>query len=612
VLLYSETTVQVLSTDKIKRTVREAYKILRPEGREYGYVVVPFNSHQKVNNLHGWCIPTQGKDYEVKDKDGIEAGLPKVEGSELVSDVRAKIIHIPAADPGNIIGYEFEIDEQPMVLQDIWRFQGRTPVRESHYILQLPTGWEFRTSWLNFTEENPAQASDQVRWVVREVKGLRAEDEMPPMAGVAGQMVVSFFPASGAAINSFSNWQQMGAWYEILTRRRAEASPEIKQKVAVLTSSSRSQVEKMRAIASFVQHDVRYVAIELGIGGWQPHSAPDVFTHLYGDCKDKATLMSAMLREIGVESYYVAINTERGALTSATPAHLGFNHVILAIKISEGVNDPSLIATIQDSKMGKILFFDPTNEYTPFGEIGGYLQANYGLLVSPKGGELLELPKQPGLTNSIVRTGKLKLDPNGRLAGSVNEVRTGDQAAMERRELQNVAKTSDQIKPIESLLASSLSNFQITRATVTNLRQADRPLEFDYSFVAENYAKNAGNLLLLRPRVVGTKVQATLETRDPRMFPIEFEGPARDIDNFEISLPPGYEVDDLPPPVDADCGVASYHAKTEARGNVIDYERTFEVKELSVPAAKAEELKRFYRLIASDERNTVVLKRSGK
>jgi hypothetical protein len=69
-------------------------------------------------------------------------------------------------------------------------------------------------------------------------------------------------------------------------------------------------------------------------------------------------------------------------------------------------------------------------------------------------------------------------------------------------------------------------------------------------------------------------------------------------------------VDDLPPPVDADFSFASYHSKTEAKGNVIAYTRTFEVKELSVPVTKAEELKKFYRIIASDERNTAVLKTS--
>jgi hypothetical protein len=64
--------------------------------------------------------------------------------------------------------------------------------------------------------------------------------------------------------------------------------------------------------------------------------------------------------------------------------------------------------------------------------------------------------------------------------------------------------------------------------------------------------------------------------------------------------------------VDADYGFASYHSKTEVKGNLINYPRTFEVKELSVPLSRAEELKTFYRVIASDECNTVVLKSSAK
>jgi len=74
------------------------------------------------------------------------------------------------------------------------------------------------------------------------------------------------------------------------------------------------------------------------------------------------------------------------------------------------------------------------------------------------------------------------------------------------------------------------------------------------------------------------------------------------------TIPAGYAVDDIPPPVDADYSFASYHAKTVVNGNVVDYSRTFEVRELSVPVDKAEDLRKFYRTIASDERNTVVLK----
>src|SRR5579862_1707229 len=103
VLLYSETNVSVVSTDKIKRHVREAYKILRPEGRHYGTVFVYVDSHRKVTSIHGWCVPTNGKDYEVKDKDAVEVSPPSVEGGELMTDLKVRVLTIPAPDPGNII-----------------------------------------------------------------------------------------------------------------------------------------------------------------------------------------------------------------------------------------------------------------------------------------------------------------------------------------------------------------------------------------------------------------------------------------------------------------------------------------------------------------------------
>jgi len=115
----------------------------------------------------------------------------------------------------------------------------------------------------------------------------------------------------------------------------------------------------------------------------------------------------------------------------------------------------------------------------------------------------------------------------------------------------------------------------------------------------------------VRPRVLGSNSSDLLETKEPRKYPVEFDGPSRDTDTFEIALPAGYEVDDLPPPVDADYGFASYHSKTEVTGNMLKYTRTFEVKELSVPLNKVEELKKLYRLIAGDERNTAVLKPVG-
>lgn len=612
VLLYAEKNVTVQSTDKIKTVVRRAYKILRPDGRDYGIAVVPFNSpSEKVTGLHGWCIPAQGKDYEVKDKEALEVSDPKVDGSELITDVKEKLIRIPAADPGNIVGYEYTIEELPLVLQDMWYFQGESPLSEAHYTLQLPAGWEYKAAYLNHPEVNPLQTgSNQWQWTVSNEKGIREEPDMPPIHGVAGKMIVYLLPPGGVGTRGFANWKEMGNWYAGLATGRRNASPEIKQKVAELTAGITDPLTKMRAIAQFVQHDIRYVAIELGIGGFQPHPAADVFAHRYGDCKDKATLMAAMLNEIGIDSYYVVINAERGSVTPDMPANDGFNHVILAIKLPAGVPEGSAVATIKHPQLGEILFFDPTNELIPFGQIGGYLQENYGLLVTPSGGELVEVPRLPLALNTIRRTGNLTLDATGKLTGNISEMRMGDRASSERWRLLHLTNNSDRIKPIETLLAGSLSNFRILKASILNLHQTDQPFGFDYSFEALNYAKNAGDLLLIRPRVLGVKSQGIMETSEPRQFPVEFEGPVQDTDVFQITLPEGYTVDDLPPPVDADFGFASYHSKTEIRGNVIGYTRTFEIKDLSVPVSKSDDLKKFYRIIATDERNTAVLKTS--
>ena len=610
ILLYSETNVNVISVDKTKTIERRVYKILRPDGRRFGIVFVPFRSPgQKVNYIRGWSIPAQGKDYEVKEKDALDASLPDIDGAELISDVREKIIRIPAPDPGNIVGYEYELEEEPLVLQDGWYFQHESPVRESHYSLSLPSGWEFRNSFINYPDVKPVQTgNNQWQWTVTSVKGVRPETEMPPMQGLIGQMVVSFFPPGGFRDKGFSNWTELGAWYWNLERGRADASPEIKQTVSALTANATTTVDKMKAIAGFVQANIRYVAVELGIGGWQPHPAPDTFSHRYGDCKDKANLTRSMLHEIGVNSFQIAINTNRGSMSPATPAYLGFNHQILAIQLPSDVSGPEIVATMNHAKLGRLLFFDPTDELTPFGQISGSLQENYGLLVTSDGGELVELPKQPGEMNGIRRTAKLTLSEAGILSGDVEEFRMGDRAWLERWKLRTITNDKDRIKSIETLLSGSLSNFQITKASILNITQTSQPFGFRYSFLAQNYAKNAGGLLLVRPRVLGVKSASLLETKEPRQFPIEFEGPVRDTDTFEITIPAGYVVDDLPPPVDADFGFASYHSKTEAKGNVLDYTRTFEVKELSVPVSKADDLKKFYRIIASDERNTAVLK----
>ncbi|HLA71777.1 MAG TPA: hypothetical protein VK624_09735, partial [Steroidobacteraceae bacterium] len=115
---------------------------------------------------------------------------------------------------------------------------------------------------------------------------------------------------------------------------------------------------------------------------------------------------------------------------------------------------------------------------------------------------------------------------------------------------------------------------------------------------------------IIRPRVLGSMSSGLLETKEPRQHPIEFDAPVRNTDVFEITVPTGYVADSLPPAVNEDLGSIAYRSNTTFAGRVLRYTRTLEVKELSVPVAKAESLKEFYRVIHNDERNSALLKKA--
>lgn len=609
VALFTETELTVQASGKMKRLERRVYKILRPDGEAYGTVHAEYGSQNRIASMRAWSIPPEGKHYEVRERDSIETGITDVDGGELMTDVRRKSVRIPAATPGSIVGYEIEEELQPYAMTDEWDFQDIVPVREARYSVRLPAGWSYIVFWLNHPETAAvAIAPGQSRWSMSNLKPVKIENRMPPWRGIAGRMVISLQPPDGKR-GGFQNWNDVGTWYLDLTNGRRDASPGIRQKVQELTASSADLLGKMQALAAFMQRDIRYVAIELGMGGVQPHHAAEIFDRRYGDCKDKVTLLSSMLKEVGVESHYVIINTQRGSVTADTPPNMGFDHAILAVQLPVGIDTSALPAFIQHKTLGRVLFFDPTDQLIPFGQLPGSLQANFGLLVTPAGGEIVKLPQTAHDLNGVQRTAKLTLDENGALRGDIEETWMGDEAAAQRHALRTAQQGADQIKPLESRLAHSLATFRIVKAVARNPRQVDLPFEWRYALEAEHYAQTAGDLLLVRPRVLGKISSALLETKTPRQHPIEFDAPARYTDVFEIALPAGYGVDVLPPAVDEDLGFFAYRSFTKLQGNVLRYERIAEIKELSVPVAKADSLKQLYRRITNDERMSAVLKR---
>jgi transglutaminase-like putative cysteine protease len=609
VVLLDEEVTTIRDNGDVYTVHRWAAKILRKEGRELSQQQVRFSNDTKLTWLKAWSVDAKSTVYELKEKDAIETAMFS---DEAFSDIKHKVMFLPAAEPGAIIGYEYQQKERPYLYGDArgWWSSDHPdyPVRRARLSVSLPAGWEIDHHWANYKDMQPTVAGNTYTWEVIDIAAVERQPEMPVLRSLEPRLFISYRPASGAAkAKAHTSWAELSTWAYGLTNPRRQSTPRTQDRAKALTAGATTPLEKIRAIAAFAQRDVRYVAIEIGIGGYQPHFASDVLAHGYGDCKDKATVMSAMLHDVGIESDLVLADVYRGVVVPDIPANV-FNHAVLAIHLPADVKTDNLPAVIVHPKLGKLLIFDPTDDLTPVGYLPYYLQDNYGLLVRETGGDIIHMPLHDPNLNKLTRTAKMSLDANGTLSGTVEEVRTGSEAHIARARMLS-AKGTDRAKILESFLGHFLGSFQLTKASIGNLEVYDQPLVIDYEFVAQNYAKVAGNLLLVPPRVLGSKTTDLLEDGKKRNFPVTFEAAEAHFDDFQITLPAGYEVDELPEPAKIDTSFAQYKSNTAFENGTLRYRREYERKSVLVPLENVSELQKLYREIGSDERGTAVLKR---
>lgn len=604
VVLLDERLTSVSPSGEVHTTYRKAYKILRPEGRSKGTLYVYFDSETQLTFLKAWGITAQHEEYEAKESDSSEAAFP--EG--LYADTRFKVLRIPAAQPGNVIGYEYQQKQRPFVTQAIWSFQDEIPVRRARFGLELPSNWSYTTYWRNRSPVSPQQSGEnRWTWELADIEPIRSEPEMPTWRSVAGQCGVSFaLKSPGPSNQNFSSWSQIGRWYEQLTIGRRDVTPSIRDKTREIVAGVGDPVEKIRRLTSYVQHSIRYVAIEIGIGGYQPHAAQDVLASGYGDCKDKATLLNAMLREAGIDSYYVLINADRDYLAPDFPSPLGFNHVILAIRLPGDTNGQGMFAILPQEKSGPLLLFDPTDSSTPIGYLPPSLQSNYGLLVTDGVGELVKLPLAAPSINRVLRVATLTLDKLGNLTGSVEEMRMGPSAASLRDRLLNLPNKQRQ-KVFQNMVADLVDGAVLNSAGVSDLKEFEGSLSLKYEFAVHAYAQHAGGLFVFRSCVMGRKGRDLLEGK-PRKQSVVFAHTASESDVVDISYPVEYAVDEIPQTVKYSYPFASYKSETHSTEHALHYTRTYELKDVRVPAEHLEELKQFFRQVADDERAYAILK----
>jgi len=599
VVLLDQRNIFYTGPNEYQENYRRVVRILRPEGRSEREFIRYFRPGERVTNIHAWSINAAGHVFEIKDKEFLT--VSPFGTDELYNDDQAMTGEVDGADVGSVIAFECTIVHHPLSTQHSWYFQEDIPVKEARFHLEVPAGWEYRNFWSNASPEQPTLVRPNVwEWVKHDVPGINNDDEILSLTprAMAGKMSIALYIPASAKLDS---WQAIGTWNNQLTTDRRVPTPEIAAKAKELTAGKTGFDATVRALTAFLQRDMRYVAIEIGIGGQQPHYAADVFRHRYGDCKDKATLLAAMLQTLGIGSHYVLVDSNHGTISEEMPS-IGFDHEILAIDLP--ADAPAYRAAVAGKNGKRYLIFDPTDEFTPLGEIHSGLQGNLALLSLESGGELVRLPLLEPDSNRRERVGKFKLTTDGGLLGEVTEKRSGD-SAWSWRAYMKQQSDSDRQRYIERYFAYSVKGISIHESTFDNLDQINQDLVSHYRMSSEKYAQNAGGLLLVRPRVLGSLGHAF--DWKTRKYAVHLGSPEHEVDTYEIELPSGYGIDDMPDPVQIDVGFASYKSHFENAGTTIKYTREYIVKDPLVNPEKFADLRRLEDHIGRDEFATVVL-----
>jgi len=602
VVLLDQRTYTVDAEGRAVKHVRRVVKILRPQGRDEGVIHVDYDKDMKILSMNVWSIAPDGHEYAMKDKDFTDEGFGS--GDLVFADDRFRVAHAPGSDPGGVIAYEYERRERPYMNEVTWDFQGELPHLNQSFTLELPAGYTFNTVWAHHAEGAPIDLENRRwRWEMNNMPAVDLEHVplSPSPASLAGRMTVHYGPSG---LGTASTWQSIGQWYAPLIKDRMEAAPDLAAKAQQLTAGKTDFYDKAEAIGEFVQKHVRYFAIEMGIGGYQPHSAEDVFHHLYGDCKDKATLTGAMLSAVGIHAELMMVDSERGVVDPAAPSLVG-NHMIAAIEVPSGYESSRLhsIVTIRGKRY---LIFDPTSELTPFGQLEHDLQGGYGILMDGADTQAVLLPVLDPALNTIRRTAIFKLASDGVLSGTVSEKRFGDVSEY-RREIFAAGDAKEQRDLIDHALQHDFTTFNATDVKAANADSLNQDFTLSYGITADNYARSMGALLMVRPRVLGSLAPDT--DHKARTVPIDLGETMQATDEYSIELPAGYAVDEVPDPVKLDVGFAEYESTTDVKGNTLHYKRSYTIRQVTVPANRYADVQKLASAITADEQSRAVLKR---
>jgi hypothetical protein len=605
VVLLDEGEATVDEDGRVRRTLRHAIKVLTREGRDAAVARIPYGPDAgKVRSLDAWRIRSSGGIRSYGKDATLDAALAP---NDVYDEARVRVISArDDVDPGDVFGYESVVEERALFAQDIWSFQERWPVRASRYSLTLPQGWRAEGVVLNHAPVAPLVSGSRYTWELKELPFEDEEAASPPVTQIAPRLAVSYFPAAAGGergLLAFADWRGVSRWYSGLADPQAAPAPSLAAKARELTVDTRTEIDRIRAVARFVQA-TNYISVQIALGRYRPHAAVDVLARSYGDCKDKAALMKALLAALGIEAHLVLIHAGDPAFVREEwPSPLQFNHCILAIRLREPA---PLGAVLDEGGLGRLLVFDPTDEQTPVGDLPTHEQGSLALVAASDAGRLLRMPLLPPEANGIVRRIEASLEAQGSLRAVVQERLKGQAAAAERRAFASLAPAAAKER-IERWVTANATGASLSRLEPTDDPIADR-FTLDVAFEAPRYAQIVqGRLLVLRP-VILSRRGGVWPSEATRRRPVCLEAEAFS-ESLSLSLPADFAIDELPEAASITAPFGSYTTSIEAKGGVVTFERRLVLQRASVPADQYASVRGFYEKVRAAEQAPIVLAR---
>src|SRR5215510_14240174 len=497
VVLVDEQTTTIGSDGKVTEVYNFAIRILRREGREYavgqaGYIP----DIGKVKDFRAWLIRPTGepKRYGKDDFVDVAADLNDVYNEYRVRRVSAA----DDADTGAVFAYTYTLEDRSVFTQSDWAFQGSLPVISSRYNLTLPEGWRAEAVTFNYPKIEPRVNGTNYTWELSNLPPVPLEPMSPSLTHLVPRLAVSYYPpatAQSVSIKTFSNWADVATWMSELEDPQVIVDDAMARKAYELTALAKTEYEKIRAIAQYVQN-IQYISIQTGIGrggGYRPHASNEVFAKSYGDCKDKANLMRAMLKVVGITAIPVSIYSGDPTYVRASwPSPQQFNHCIIAVKVSDQTQASTII---QHPTLGRLLIFDPTDQETPIGDLPFYLQGSLALIDSKEVKELVEMPVTPPEMNLLERQATLTLEPNGAIGGVIQTRANGQTAALYRSEFRGLTKPEFN-SMVERWLSAGATAAKLSKIE-PNDHAADGRFTLDVEFTAQQYGQLMQDRLLI-------------------------------------------------------------------------------------------------------------------